>query len=85
MAGPSSAGVDTTVTHRIFLDIGVCPEAVRVNRTLGDKTPFCSDPASLGRIVINLYGRAAPGSVANIVAAAKGGRRVRRGAWQMGA
>ena len=125
--------VDTTVTHRLYLDIGLCPEAVRkympacsspsrglrccpspqadtlaappcpadtlpgatavrptggcppaslspppaaqvrTNRTLGDKTPFCTDPQPLGRIQVELFGRAAPGSVANIVAAAAAG------------
>ncbi|EFN53309.1 hypothetical protein CHLNCDRAFT_26066, partial [Chlorella variabilis] len=64
---------DTTVTHRLYLDIGLCPEAVRTNRTLGDKTPFCTDPQPLGRIQVELFGRAAPGSVANIVAAAAAG------------
>ncbi|PSC76546.1 peptidyl-prolyl cis-trans isomerase chloroplastic [Micractinium conductrix] len=69
----SGADVDTTVTDRIYLDVGLCPEAVRTDRRLGDKTPFCQQPDAVGRIVINLYGHAAPGSVATIVAAAKAG------------
>lgn len=69
----AAAEADTTVTHRLFLDVGVCPEAVRTDRRLGDKTPFCSDPHPLGRIVVDLYGNAAPGSVATLVAAAQAG------------
>lgn len=61
------------MTHRLFLDVGVCPEAVRTDRKLGDKTPFCSDPQPLGRVVVDLYGKAAPGSVATLVAAAQAG------------
>ena len=52
-------------------------QAVRTDRRLGDKTPFCQQPDAVGRIVINLYGHAAPGSVATIVAAAKGERGAR--------
>ncbi|KAL4458988.1 hypothetical protein ABPG75_013853 [Micractinium tetrahymenae] len=69
----SSQVVDLTVTYRLFVDIGLCPEAVRTDRRLGDKTPFCQEPEPLGRIVVDLYGRAAPGSVATIVAAARAG------------
>jgi hypothetical protein len=69
----SLSGADTTVTDRLYLDIGVCPEAIRIDRTLGDKTPFCTDPQPLGRLVVELFGRAAPGSVAAIVAAAQAG------------
>ena len=72
-AAEAAAEVDTTVTHRLFLDVGVCPEAVRTDRKLGDKTPFCSDPQPLGRVVVDLYGKAAPGSVATLVAAAQAG------------
>ncbi|KAL4431600.1 hypothetical protein ABPG77_001442 [Micractinium sp. CCAP 211/92] len=69
----SSQAIDLTVTHRLFLDIGLCAEAVRTDRRLGDKTPFCQEPEPLGRLTIDLYGKAAPGSVANIVAAARAG------------
>ena len=61
------------MTHRLYLDMGLCPEGVRANRTLGDKTILCTEPQPLGRIVIDLYGRAAPGSVGNIIAAAQAG------------
>ncbi|KAL4859096.1 Peptidyl-prolyl cis-trans isomerase CYP28 [Chlorella vulgaris] len=73
LSAAASAAVDTTVTHRLYIDLGLCPEAVRANRTLGDKTPFCKEPQPLGRIVVDLYGKAAPGSVATIVAAARAG------------
>jgi peptidyl-prolyl cis-trans isomerase B (cyclophilin B) len=59
---------DATVTDRAFLDIGLCPEGVRSNRKLGDKTILCTDPEPLGRLVLNLYGNAAPGTVANFKA-----------------
>jgi len=65
---PSSQAVATTdlfsITDRVYLDIGMCPEAIRQNRTLGDKSVLCSDPVSLGRLNIGLYGDAAPGTVA---------------------
>ncbi|GJP39900.1 hypothetical protein CLOM_g24225 [Closterium sp. NIES-68] len=55
---------DTTVTQRAFLDFALCPTAVRLDRTLGDDTLICTDGAPLGRVVLGLYGRAAPDTVA---------------------
>ena len=51
------------VTDRCYLEFGLCPEGVRSDRRLGDKSILCTDPAPLGRIAIDLYGRAAPGTV----------------------
>jgi hypothetical protein len=50
----AAAAPDTAVTHRLFLDIGLCPEGIRTDRTLGDKSPYCTDPQPLGRITIDL-------------------------------
>ncbi|KAL4541392.1 hypothetical protein Ndes2526B_g05923 [Nannochloris sp. 'desiccata'] len=53
------------ITDRVYLEFGLCPEGVRNDRRLGDKSILCSDPEALGRVVIGLYGNAAPGTVAN--------------------
>ncbi|KAL4535009.1 hypothetical protein Ndes2437A_g05752 [Nannochloris sp. 'desiccata'] len=49
------------ITDRVYLEFGLCPEGVRNDRRLGDKSILCSDPEALGRVVIGLYGNAAPG------------------------
>lgn len=54
-------------TQKVFLDIGLCPEAYRTNRAIGDKSALCSDARPLGRITIGLYGDSAPSTVANFV------------------
>ena len=54
----------STITDHVYLDFGLCPEGVRSNRNLGDKSILCSDPEPLGRLVVGLYGNAAPGTVA---------------------
>ncbi|CAI7884308.1 unnamed protein product [Closterium sp. NIES-53] len=63
----SPAAPDTTVTHRAFLDFAMCPTAVRLDRTLGDDALICADGEPLGRVVLGLYGRAAPDTVAQFV------------------
>ena len=69
----ASPEADTTITDRVYLDFGLCPEAIRVNRTLGDKSALCLEPEPLGRLVIGLYGKAAPGTVALFLATLKAG------------
>jgi hypothetical protein len=51
-AGARTTGVDESVTDVVFMDVGVCPEGLRANRTLGDKSAICSTSEPLGRIVI---------------------------------
>ena len=41
---------------------------------MGDKSILCTDPEPLGRIVIGLYGRVAPATVATFLATVKAGR-----------
>ena len=52
----------TEVTQRVFIDVGLCPTAVRtgVDRRVGDASVLCSDPEPLGRLVIGLYGKVRP-------------------------
>eukprot|EP00887_Chlorella_sp_A99_P006674 scaffold3.g6674.t1 len=89
---PSTSGapppLDTTFTDKVFLDIGLCPSAVRtgVDRKIGDASVLCGDPQPLGRIVIGLYGNLVPTTVANFRATLKAGAytgtqfsRIRRG------
>ena len=53
------------VTDKAFIEFGLCPEGVRADRRLGDKSILCSDPEPIGRVVIALYGQSAPGTVSN--------------------
>lgn len=45
--------VDTTITDVVYMNVGVCPDGVRADRTLGDKV-ICSSTQPLGRIVIGM-------------------------------
>jgi peptidyl-prolyl cis-trans isomerase B (cyclophilin B) len=49
---------------KVYLDVGMCPQAFRTDRAIGDKSALCSDAAPLGRIVVGLYGDTASGTVA---------------------
>ena len=60
----STASKAPKITENVFLDVGLCPEAYRSDRTIGDKSALCTDAAPLGRITIGLFGDAAPGTVA---------------------
>ena len=70
---PPSADAPDFVTARAFLDVALCPSGYRPDRTLGDATALCSDPEPLGRLVLGLYGNAAPGTVRQFLALAAGG------------
>eukprot|EP00244_Chara_vulgaris_P007076 TRINITY_DN2655_c0_g2_i1.p1 TRINITY_DN2655_c0_g2~~TRINITY_DN2655_c0_g2_i1.p1 ORF type:complete len:333 (+),score=34.62 TRINITY_DN2655_c0_g2_i1:81-1001(+) len=67
-------GVDSTITSRVFMDFGLCPTATRPGRTLGNRSIVCdqADELPLGRVVIGLYGKQAPQSVAQFVAMCNG-------------
>lgn len=54
-----------TITDTAFIEFGLCPGGVRSDRRLGDKSILCDDPAPLGKVMIGLYGQAAPGTVEN--------------------
>jgi len=60
------------VTSKVYLDIGLCPTAFRSDRRLGDKSALCEDPSPVGRIVLGLYGDAAPSTVANMLTLVRG-------------
>ncbi len=71
-ASAPSAGLaedDLTITHRVFLDVGVCASATNMNRTLGAANIFCTDPRPIGRIEIGLYGKLVPNTVERFVQA----------------
>ena len=53
------------VTDQVFLDVGICMDGYRKDRRLGDASILCDNPEALGRIVIDLYGEAAPDTVYN--------------------
>eukprot|EP00892_Ulva_mutabilis_P012241 jgi/Ulvmu1/938/UM102_0021.1 len=50
-------------TGKVYFDLALCPQALRTDRAIGDKSALCSDPRPLGRLVIGLYGDTAPGTV----------------------
>eukprot|EP00775_Hariotina_reticulata_P012915 gene12915-13042_t len=69
------SGPDLTVTDRVYFDVGVASSAFKpaAERTLGDRTILPEDAQPTGRIVVGLYGKVAPVTVSNLVAAVKSG------------
>ncbi|CAI9765777.1 unnamed protein product [Fraxinus pennsylvanica] len=63
--------LDTTITDRVFLDIGICSSYFQ-NRTLGDDLSQCTDSQLLGRLVLGLYGNLVPITVSNFKAMCTG-------------
>ncbi|KAI3426548.1 Peptidylprolyl isomerase [Psidium guajava] len=57
---------DTTITDRVFMDFSICPNYFKPDRTISDDlASLCSDSLPLGRLVLGLYGRLVPLTVAN--------------------
>ncbi|XP_011625072.1 peptidyl-prolyl cis-trans isomerase CYP28, chloroplastic isoform X1 [Amborella trichopoda] len=64
--------LDTTITDRVFMDFSVCPSYFRPERTAEEDLPACSDLELLGRVVLGLYGKHLPRTVANFKAMCNG-------------
>lgn len=66
---PKARGLapDTTITQRVYMDFSLCPTAVRLDRTLGDRSLICTDGEPLGRVVLGLYGNQVPVTVAHFL------------------
>ncbi|KAF3453020.1 hypothetical protein FNV43_RR03453 [Rhamnella rubrinervis] len=57
---------DTTVTDRVFMDFSLCPTYLRPDRTVSDDlSTLCTESVPLGRVILGLYGRLVPLTVAN--------------------
>ncbi|KAK1269782.1 Peptidyl-prolyl cis-trans isomerase CYP19-4 [Acorus gramineus] len=66
------------VTDRFYLDFSVCPTYFRSDRPIGGSDPSaCPDPEPLGRVVVGLYGKLLPKTVANFKAMCSSGRESR--------
>lgn len=73
--GGSDGQPDMTITHLVYLDIAIATRAFKPaeQRTLGDKSVLPDSAAPAGRIVLGLYGRAAPATVSNFLAVVTSG------------
>ena len=60
---------DLAITHRVYFDVGLCSTATNNEKTLGAKNIFCTEPLSLGRIELGLYGNLAKDTVQHFVEA----------------
>ncbi|KAG9456223.1 hypothetical protein H6P81_000731 [Aristolochia fimbriata] len=56
---------DITITDRVFLDLSICPNYFRSERSLADDPTTCLESQPLGRLVLGLYGKLVPVTVAN--------------------
>ncbi|KAF9614900.1 hypothetical protein IFM89_021257 [Coptis chinensis] len=57
---------DVTITDRVYIDLSICPNYFRPDRTLGDdEYTACEETEPLGRVVIGLYGKQVPLTVSN--------------------
>ncbi|XP_068648993.1 peptidyl-prolyl cis-trans isomerase CYP28, chloroplastic-like [Aristolochia californica] len=56
---------DITITDRVFLDLSICPNYFRSERSLADDPTTCLESEPLGRLVLGLYGKLVPITVAN--------------------
>lgn len=66
----SAADLDTTITHKVYIDIGVAETMLKpaASRKIGDKSVLPEQVEPYGRVVIGLYGNIVPGTVENILA-----------------
>lgn len=61
------SGIVTSQGGAPLVDFFLTSHTRRQDRRMGDKSAICEDPEPLGRIVLGLYGDAAPATVANFL------------------